>query len=333
MTEPRYAGRVGVFVAIGLVLIALLVLNFSQGLTLFTTTYEVRLVMPDSAGLKPAADVMMAGVPIGKVVRLDLGEDGRYVVIPIRILSKYKIRKNAVFHIDSLGFLGDQYVEVSPVALAGGAKPAEADILKDGDTIHGEAPFNMFEAVRSTSDLLTQARKMIKDLDQAVTNINRTVLSDETLKSFSLAISNFASVTEVAVTTVQGANDLVRSNTPAVGAVVTNLLAVSEKFNVMADQIELIISTNSGDVNDAVKNLRDTTATFKQLASDLQAGNGLAGGLLKDESMKAQAVMLLSNAVAVTSEFADFGSNLNQRGIWSMLWKPKHKEGSEAPRH
>ena len=95
MTEPRYAGRVGVFVAIGLVLIALLVLNFSQGLTLFTTTYEVRLVMPDSAGLKPAADVMMAGVPIGKVVRLDLGEDGRYVVIPIRILSKYKIRKNA----------------------------------------------------------------------------------------------------------------------------------------------------------------------------------------------------------------------------------------------
>jgi phospholipid/cholesterol/gamma-HCH transport system substrate-binding protein len=333
MNESRYAWKVGVFVAAGMVMIALLVLNFSEGLTLFNPAYQLKLIMPSSAGLKPAADVMMAGVPVGKVVTPELNPDGRSVTITLTILAKYKIRKDAVFHVDSLGFLGDQYIEVSPVPLPPGATNTGPAFLQNGDTIQGEAPFNMFEAVRSTSDLLEQARKTIKDLDQAITNVNRTVLSDETLKEFALAISNFASVTEIATKTVQGADDLVHSNTPAVTAMVTNLEAVSEKFNIMADQVEQIISTNSGEVNEAVKNLRDTTASFKQLASGLQAGNGLAGGLLKDEEMKAQAVALLSNANAVAAQFSAFGSNLNQKGIWHMLWKSKPDERSAAAAH
>jgi phospholipid/cholesterol/gamma-HCH transport system substrate-binding protein len=333
MNESRYAGKVGVFVAVGLALSALLVLNFTRGLTLFNPTYQLHVIMPTSAGLKPAADVMMAGVPIGKVVTPELDQDGRSVNITISILAKYKIRKDAVFRIDSLGFLGDQYIEVSPTLPASGGTNTQAGILQNGDTIEGEAPFNMFAAETSISGLLDQARKAIKDLDQALTNVNRTVLSDQTLKDFASAISNFASVTEIAVKTVQGADDLVQSNSPAVAAMMTNLQAVSEKFNVMADQLEQVITTNRGDVNEAVKNLRDTTASFKQLASGLQAGDGLAGGLLKDEEMKAQAAALLSNANAVAAEFSAFGSNLNQRGVWHMLWKPKNTERSPDPAH
>jgi hypothetical protein len=113
-----------------------------------------------------------------------------------------------------------------------------------------------------------------------------------------------------------------------VATVASNLVAVSAKFNLMSDQIEQIITTNKGDVNLAVLNLRDTTASFKQLATGVQEGKGLVGGLLTDEAMKVQAQMLLSNANVLVSEFATFGSNLNQRGIWSMLWKPKHTERS-----
>jgi phospholipid/cholesterol/gamma-HCH transport system substrate-binding protein len=331
MNQQRYAWGVGLFAAVGLALTALLVLNFSEGITLFNKTYQLQVVLPSSAGLKPAADVMMSGVPIGKVVKSELGPDGRSVGITLRILSKFKIRSDAVFQVESLGFLGDQYIAVTPLAQPGASTNKEAGLLKDGDTVQGKAAFDMFEAVASTSDLLAQARQTIKDLDQAITNVNRTVLSDETLKAFSLAISNFASVTEIAVRTVQDADDLVHTNSPAVAMVANNLVAVSEKFNLMADQIEQVITTNKGEVNQAVSNLRDTTASVKQLAAGLQAGKGLAGGLLTDEAMKAQAVALFSNANAVASQFATFGSNLNQRGIWSMLWKPKHTGRSPDP--
>ncbi|HEY3856061.1 MAG TPA: MlaD family protein [Verrucomicrobiae bacterium] len=326
MNQSRYAAQVGVFVVIGLALIALLILNFSQGITLFQQTYELHIIMPTSAGLKPAADVMMAGVPIGKVIRPELRPDGRSVTINSTILGRYKIRTNAVFSVKSLGFLGDQYVEVTPAI-------SEAPYLKDGDTVEGVAPFDMLQALQSTAGLLDQARKTVKDLDQAITNINRTILSDQTLYDFSLAISNFASVTGIAIKTVQGADDLVASNTPAITAMVTNLEAVSEKFNIMADQLDQIVVTNRGDINDAVKNLRDTTASFKQLAAGLEAGNGLAGSLLKDETMKAQAASLLSNANSVAVQFADFGSNLNKNGIWRSLWKPKPEEKKSSTTH
>jgi paraquat-inducible protein B len=282
--------------------------------------------------LKPSADVMMSGVPIGKVSDSELGEGGRTVNITISVLSDFKIRRDAVFSIDSLGFLGDQYVEVIP-APAEETATNHAGFLENGDTVKGQAPFNMLAAVQSTSDLLEEARKAMKDIDQAITNVNRTVLSDETLKSFGLAVSNLASVTKIGIQTVQEADDLIHTNSPTITSMVTNLQTVSEKINVIADQLDGVITTNGTDIHESVKNLRDTTESFKHIAAGLEAGNGLAGGLLKDQQMKAEAVALLDNANAVAAEFRAFGSNLNQRGIWSMLWKPKHPERNEAAAH
>jgi phospholipid/cholesterol/gamma-HCH transport system substrate-binding protein len=325
MKETRIELKVGVFVVAGLALLALLVLSFSRGNTLFTSTYRLRIVLPSAAGLKPSADVMMSGVPIGKASGLELLPDGRSVAVKVSILSKYKVRTNASVHIDALGFLGDQYIEVTPSA------DTNAGFWKNGDTVEGQSPFNMQEAVRSVAGLLEQAKQTIMDIDRAVTNLNRSVLSDQTLTNFSLAISNVEVMTEVASKAVQGAEDLIHSNTPAVNAVVTNLRSFSEKLNGIADTLGGMVTTNRPLVDETIQNLHDTSASAKQLAADLQAGKGLAGSLLKDEEMKVRLATLLSNADAMATAFSTFGSNLNQRGIWSMMWKPKTPERRKEP--
>src|SRR5271156_4045250 len=105
--KNSYIGlKVGCFAAAGLALLALLVLSFSRGVTFFESTYTLRIVLPTAAGLKPTADVMMSGVPIGKASGVELQPDGRSVLVTATILSKYKVRTNAVFQIDALGFLG-----------------------------------------------------------------------------------------------------------------------------------------------------------------------------------------------------------------------------------
>ena len=108
--------------------------------------------------------------------------DGRSVDITVDILAKYQIRTERRFHIDALGFLGDQYIEVTPAEEAW--QPTWRRCLTNGDTVMGESPFNMQEAVRSVSGLLDQARKPLQDLDQAITNVNHTVLADDTLTNF-----------------------------------------------------------------------------------------------------------------------------------------------------
>jgi hypothetical protein len=98
---------------------------------------------------------------------------------------------------------------------------------------------------------------------------------------------------------------------------------------VVAGGLDRLVATNGPVVDETIRNLRDTSAAFKQVASDLEAGKGLAGGLLKDEEMKAETASLISNANAVAAAFSTFGSNLNQRGIWRMLWKPKQTKKNE----
>ena len=53
MNDTRFEMKVGLFVFFGLALMALLVLNFSKGITLFKSTYEIHVIMPTVAGLKP----------------------------------------------------------------------------------------------------------------------------------------------------------------------------------------------------------------------------------------------------------------------------------------
>jgi len=134
----------------------------------------------------------------------------------------------------------------------------------------------------------------------------------------------------------QDAKDLIHSNTPAVDQAVTNLLDFSEKARLVAADLDLLVTTNRPGLDATVQNLRDTSASFKQVAADLQAGKGVVGGLLKDDEMKASTASLISNANAMAASFAVFGSNLDQKGIWKMLWKPKQTEKSEknpAPPH
>src|SRR5438552_3192855 len=52
MNESRFAGRVGAFVVVALMMVAALLLVFSKGMTWFTPTYTLRLRADNVGGLK-----------------------------------------------------------------------------------------------------------------------------------------------------------------------------------------------------------------------------------------------------------------------------------------
>jgi phospholipid/cholesterol/gamma-HCH transport system substrate-binding protein len=325
MNESRYEYKVGLFVVIGISLLALLILNFSKGVTLGSTTYKLRLLLPNAAGLKPTADVMMAGVPIGKVTSLTLAENTRSVEVSLAILSKYKIRQDAAFRIDSLGFLGDQYVAVT-VPEAEPASTNDNTFLRNGDTVHGEPTFNMLEAVQSVSGVIDQTRKTVRDLDQAITNVNASALSKQTLLHFAAAVSNLEVITLRASGAANRAEDLLRQNARPFGAAVSNFETMSGTLTNSAAQLDQILANNRGNLGLVLTNLVTASDQIKDITLDLRAGKGAIGGLLTDPTAKIELESTLSNANVLAAELTEFGHNLNERGLWSMLWKPKHKK-------
>src|SRR5947207_4283629 len=211
MSQKRLEWKVGLFVVACLVLLGLLVLNFSKGLTFFTPTYTLRLKTSNVGGIKREAAVLVAGVQVGNVVGADLSPDGRTVTVLLKILSRYQIHGDAVFTIDSMGFLGDQYVAI----IAG---KNQAPILKDGDEVICREPFNLQEVARSALGFIQRIDETARKLDSALTRVEKHVLNEETLTNFSDTIARFRLVSERALATVDRLDRVVESNTLPVSA-------------------------------------------------------------------------------------------------------------------
>ena len=136
MNTSRLARRVGLFVFIGLVLLALLLLQFSKGVRLFHPGYEILLRAHTVGGLKPRAQVLMSGVQVGSVSRIQLAPDGKSVIPTLQIYHQYRIRKDARFVIEQSGFLGDQYVAIQPTLNRG-------PVFATGEEASAEPPLDM----------------------------------------------------------------------------------------------------------------------------------------------------------------------------------------------
>ena len=86
-----------------LALLALLILNFSKGATIWTPTYSVTVESLSVGGLKPGASVLMSGVPVGIVKEIGLEADGRKVLILCRLEKRYGVHRDAKWEIDKVG--------------------------------------------------------------------------------------------------------------------------------------------------------------------------------------------------------------------------------------
>lgn len=307
--KSRLEIKVGLFVLIGLVLLAVLLIQFSKGTNLFRQTYTLKLHAGNVGGLKSKTAVLLAGVPVGTVSEIHLAPDGKSVQILLKIYKSFSIYKDAKFVIEQAGFLGDQYVSVIP----GENKDR---LLAEGDDVYCQNPFDLQEVARDAAGFIKRIDETAKKLDASMTDLRSKVLNAETLSSFGNSITNMRLFTEEALDAVKNINTIVETNSAQVGVAVSNAVYFTRELNEFASSAQDLLATNGANIDRATKNIADATATFKQLALDLQNGKGLAGALLQNPELATNVQDIAAN-LSVTS------SNLNRLGVWGILWSHK----------
>jgi phospholipid/cholesterol/gamma-HCH transport system substrate-binding protein len=128
MNRRIYDFWVGLFVMLGMVALAFLVLrvsNASEGGA--KATYRVTAAFDNIGGLKARAPVKSAGVVVGRVASIQLDPKSYRAIVAMDIEQTYKFSKDASADILTSGILGDQYV-----GLDQGGDEAN---LKDGDRL------------------------------------------------------------------------------------------------------------------------------------------------------------------------------------------------------
>jgi ABC-type transporter Mla subunit MlaD len=306
MEKSRLETKVGLFVFIGLVLLAVLLIQFSKGTSLFRGTYDLRLHAPNIGGLKLKSGVLLAGVPVGSVHEIQLEPSGTNVTIILQIYKDYSIYHDARFVIEQSGFLGDQYVSVIPTTNS-------LPVLTNNADVECQSPFNLQEVARGAAGFIQRLDETAKKLDASVTDLRAQVLNAQTLANFGSAVTNLRVVTEQALVTVSDINGLIITNGVQVGVVMSNLVLFSSQLNGLGDSAAGLLATNGANLTAATKNIQDLTVTARQIAADVQSGKGLAGTLLQNPQLSTNVQLLARN-------LSEVSSNLNRFGLWHILW-------------
>jgi phospholipid/cholesterol/gamma-HCH transport system substrate-binding protein len=311
MNKEKTGWKVGLFVLIALVLAAGMVMRFSKG-TGLASTYTLNLEANNAGGIIRGASVLMAGVPIGSISQIHLAQDGAKVTMVASIYEQFKISTNAVFGIGTVGFLGDRYISVSPGTNTG----SNVRYLEAGETVRVAEAFDFSQVAESASGLMNRLSGTVDQLSNAVTRLDTTVISDQSLSNLTMTVANFRTLSERAMSAAGGLDDFVRTNTASLSQSITNFSTFTEKLNQVTLELQETVATNRVEFTATIKNIERATDRADKLLAEVEQGRGLAGTLLKNDELAQHSALMVSNFMA-------FGSNLNHKGLWGVFRKPK----------
>ncbi|MBL4640605.1 MAG: MCE family protein [Verrucomicrobiales bacterium] len=308
--------KVGLFLAISLVVTAALVINFSKGTNPLTKIYTIHLTTKNVDGLVKNAVVMMAGVPVGKISAIHLNTDTYIVTLDAKIKAEYQILADAKFFIETAGFLGDKYIGVIP-------GDNKLPPLQNGATVVCQESFDLVRAARSATDLMDELKTVASQITNIVNRIDSKLLDEQTLTNLAAGLSNLREISAEASATIAAVNQLILTNTPPINAAIENVVTFSEQLKDAGTDLRSLISTNRVVIDESFANIKETTESLRNLVAAAEQGKGLAGKLFSDEELARNFSMLSSNLV-------DVSAKLNRGGLWGILWADKNKNTDDG---
>lgn len=166
--------KVGIFIMIGIAILFLIVFSIGD-INLSKTGYRIKVQFNFAAGIGGTAPVRYAGVGVGQVqgIRIVQDEKGQTskAELTIWINDKVGIEKDAEVTINTLGLLGEKYLEIFP------GTPGSA-IVQPNDTMIGKDPVSMEKITENLAHLTGSVNTIVDKLKNGEGTIGK-LLTDE----------------------------------------------------------------------------------------------------------------------------------------------------------
>ena len=152
--------KVGIFVFVGLIILAIFILSIG-GFKTWSSGYRVNVNFNFVNGVKVGAPVRFAGVDVGEVKKVALSfipqESRSNVRLEIWLRNAIKIPLDSSVWVNTLGLLGEKYVEIIP-------GKDYANCLKANGLITGVDPLPIHQ-------IFNRAENILRNLDDGIAKI------------------------------------------------------------------------------------------------------------------------------------------------------------------
>lgn len=273
--------KVGIFVAIGLLIFAYLVLWLgTREIEIFKKEgYILKTRFTTLAGLEKNSSVRVAGVRVGRVRDIDLKEG--MAEITMFIYKDVKIREGSKAAVSSMGIMGEKYVEIFP-------GPPEEPFLRENSYVEGIQPLSIDQLGQTFYSL----GEDVKSVGKIIIDALREPSGENRLKNL---ISNLEVITqnlrEISMSMSSDYPEMKKSVYSLAGKIDSDIAKISSDFGRISKQINSLIAENKGDISKGVESLNLTMEKAQKLISELEEltkkikdGEGLASKVINDPS-------------------------------------------------
>ncbi len=285
MTEEQLKitkNKVGLTVFTGIILLVVLLVIVGSDEYFFMKTYDLKVYINDAAGLVKGAPVLLGGVKIGSVEKIDFRPDRQTdnILVTLKVLRSYQkqITTGTIAEIRSLGILGDKFIHLSI------GRQNEAPV-PDGGIVTFQPSLGMEDVMKS--------------LSPAASNIN-TILGN--LRTITDSIANGRGTVSSLINTRESMDRLEQISNR-----LTNLIGAIDSKD---GSIGMLIHDKT-----LYNNMAHTVAELKEVIGDVHNGKGSLGKLVVNDSLYNQfndaSVQLKSLLQKTQNDTTVVGSVLN----------------------
>ncbi len=261
------AAKVGAFFLVALVLAGLLIWKIKDLRFGKPSERTLSVQFDDVAGLKNKADVRLAGVLVGKVGKIRLV--GGKALVDLELTTDVELRKGASATIQSLGMLGDKYVELVP-------GPVGAGPLPEGTTVQGNVPVNFDEITKLARDIEVDMRDITTNLKDSLGG--------------ALGKERLTGIVDDVLALSSELRKLLESNRANIDATTENFREFSAQMSQLVERIDRLVASNQSGVTETVASakelsgkLQSTVDNMNAITGRINSGEGTIGKLVSSD--------------------------------------------------
>lgn len=269
----------GIFVASGVIVLFAIFLLFGE-FKFFSKGYNIFVSFNFTNGLEENAPVRLAGVNVGTVDDVQMVYDQKgtlHVMVRLWIREDIRLREDSRFYINTLGLLGEKYVEISPGTIS-------EPMLPDNSTVVGIDPM-------STEELFVKGNEIANNLDQIMSQLSR-LISTDSIDIFMGALESVTAAMNTADTILRENRENILEATTAVNQSARSLPRVAAHMEKVAGELEQGFAGKGEKIDAIITNLEDFSRSLDELSTlmaeinrKIQEKEGSVGRLMGEEEL------------------------------------------------
>ncbi len=272
-------------VFIGAVALLIWGMNLLKGTSIFSSKRYLYAIYDRVDGLENDNKILINGLSIGKVQRLDFIPASSQILVEIYLHNEVDIPIDSKAIIRSMDLLGSKAIEIQ--------LGTSTQYVQSYDTLYSEMEQSLMSQVNEQVEpLKRKALALITSIDSVMTDV-QSMFDEDTRDNLIKSIKSIRNTLSHAESTTSRLDNILTDGQPRIQGILKNLELISENLEQNNENINRIFSNMAtlsdslavADIPQTMRDAQEAIGNLNKIIAKLNSEDGTIGKLLNNDSL------------------------------------------------